>query len=180
MADERFRRKLTITDADENSMSHGDANKVNQPFLLDLVTAKKLYFQTIPLEIAVEPASSWVAVAAAGRNTPLYQYTGGEDTITFTISFYGNHESRQDVLTKLKWIQSLSRNDGYDNKPHHVKFIMGDLFKDAKFIVSASPYRMAHFHREKGMMPQLGYIDITLKRVMELNMSRADILNIRT
>ncbi|HEU4607086.1 MAG TPA: hypothetical protein VFS31_03185, partial [Chitinophagaceae bacterium] len=42
----------------------------SQPFILDLVTLEKLFFQSIPSSINIEPDSSFVAVESPGRNNP--------------------------------------------------------------------------------------------------------------
>lgn len=151
-----------------------------QPYILDLVTRERLYFQTIPGSLEYNPQSNWVTIAAAGRNNPIYHYSGGEDILNFTITWYSALESREDVLKKCKWLESLTRNDGYDNKPHHVQFVMGELFKDAKWVVNGAKYTLTNFNREKGMMPQLAIQEISLYRVSEKNRGRKDILKIDT
>jgi hypothetical protein len=157
-----------------------DNKKINQPYIVDLVTLEILHLQSVPLEISVNPELGWYAVATPGRNIPLYQYTGGEEIIEFGISWYADRTHKQDALRKVKWLRALSQNDGYANKPHPIQFIMGDLFKKAKFIITAAPYKMSMFDRSKGMMPCLITQDITLKKISEKNVSRADLLDINT
>jgi len=157
-----------------------DNQKPNQPCLVNLVTLEKLYFQTIPREIRVSPESTWVAVVSMARNNPQYHYTGSEDTIEFEISWYCNHASRKDVITKVKWIEALSKNDGYGKTPPAVKFIFGDLFKNSKFIVSKAPYSLALFNREFKMMPGVAVQQVTLKRITDTNLTHSEITKIDT
>lgn len=154
--------------------------KENQPYFLDLVTQELLHFQTIPLDIQVNSELGWVAVMGNGRNTPLYQYTGAEDSLVFSLTWYADTTGKEDALTKCKWIEALGKNNGYDEKPHAVKLVFGDLFKKSKWIVTAAPYRLTLFDRSKGMMPCLCTQEITLKRILELNRSRRDILDLNT
>ena len=154
--------------------------KENQPCLVDLSTLQRLYLQTIPKEIRYNPESTWVAIASMGRNNPFYHFTGSEDTIEFEITWYANQEGKQDVIKKCKWLESLTKNNGYDDKPPEVKFIFGELFKDSKFIVTKAPYSLGQFSRPVGMMPTLAVQQLTLKRITEDNLKRADILKYTT
>lgn len=153
--------------------------KPNQPYILDLVTRERLIFQNVPTELTYDPDSRWLAVASPGRNNPIYHYLGSEDTLSFTLSWYSDDTNKQDVLTKIKWLESLGKNNGYDEKPHLLQCVWGDMFRDAKWIMFKSgPARMSLFDRTAGMMPKLATQDITLKRVVELNRSRTNILDI--
>lgn len=154
--------------------------KLNQPFILDLVTLQKLYFQTIPTVIDINPDSKFVAIESPGRNNPLYQYTGSEDSIDFGLTWYCDDESRMDVILKCKWLEALTKNDGYDNKPHIVQLIFGDLFRDSKFIVEKAPYSIGRFNREFKMLPCYAEQKITLKRISTTNLKRTEILKYST
>lgn len=155
-------------------------NKVGQPYILDLITLERLVFQNIPMEgLKYSPDANWMAVASAGRNNPLYQYMGGEDVLAFTISWYAEEIAKQDVLRKTKWLEALSKNNGYDEKPHMVQFVMGDMYRDAKWVVtSAGPIEFSLFDRTAGMMPRMASQELTLKRITDSNRTRTEILSI--
>jgi hypothetical protein len=159
---------------------NGGANqKQGQPYILDLVTLEWLYFQNIPQEVEYDPKAEWIAIASAGRNNPGYQYLGGDDTLSFTLSWYSNDATRQDVWRAIKWLESLSRNDSYTNKPHLVQCVWGDMFRDSRWIVhSAGPVRPSLFDRENGMMPRLATQNVVLKRVTLTNTSIEQIRSI--
>ena len=155
-------------------------SRPSQPFFLDLITLQRLYFQSIPNAIEINPDSKFVAVESPGRNNPLYQYTGSEDTIEFTLTWFCNDESRLDVILKCKWLEALTKNDGYDNKPHIVQLIFGTLFKDSKFIVEKAPYTLGRFNREFSMLPCFAEQKVTLKRISDTNLKRSEILKYTT
>lgn len=158
----------------------GDNKRKNQPYILDLVTRDRLFLQTIPQSLDYDPDSSWVAIASPGRNNPLYHYTGSEDTLEFTITWFANDDDREDVLKKCKWLESLTKNNGYDEKPHAIQFIFGQLFTEAKWIVSNAKYKMSLFHRDLGMLPQLASQEVCLKRITDTNRTRLNILRVTT
>lgn len=153
-------------------------NKIGQPYLLDLVTLERVVFQSIPKDMKYKPEAVWLSVPSAGWNNPRYNYTGGEDVLNFSITWYSDEAGKQDVMRKLKWIESLSRNNGFDEKPHKVQFIMGSLFTYATWIVASAEYSLDQFDRTAGMMPRFASQEITLKRVTEINRSRTDIQSI--
>lgn len=162
-----------------NIETYQDANsqRNNQPYLVDLVTLEKLVFQTIPTQLDYSTESVFAALESPSRNNPLYHYTGAEDIIQFTLSWYSNHSSREDVIRKCKWIIALTKTDGYNGGIHPVKFVFGELFKNSKWIVTSAPYVMRTFDREFGMYPRHAEQTITLRKISEVNILRAEQLN---
>ncbi len=154
-----------------------EAAKPNQPMIVDLITLEKIYFQTIPQELDVQPNANFIDVPSAGRNVPNYHFTGGEDIIQFGISWYSGTGDYLGVIKRCKFLEALTRNDGNRRGIHPVKFIFGRLFIDSTFIVTAAPYRLGLFHRELDMAPSLAYQSITLKRISPTNPTRNQILN---
>jgi hypothetical protein len=152
----------------------------NQPYFLDMENGEKLLFQTIPLELSYNPSESagWTAIASSGRNNPLYHYTGSEDSLNFTISWYANEESREDVLRNCKWLEALSKNDGYLKKPHRIKLMFGKVFNNTTWIVEKAQYKMSMFQRDKGMLPALAIQEVTLKRLANTNLTTTEIRKI--
>lgn len=156
----------------------GESNTVNpknQPYILDLNTLGRIYFQGLPQQIEVGGESNWVTLASMNRNNPFYHFTNSEDILKFTISWYANEESQEDVLKKCKWLRSLSKTDGNGKRPHHVQFSFGGLFKAGEFIVVEAPYTISLFNRELGMLPRLATQELTLKRVTEKNLTYSDL-----
>lgn len=148
----------------------------NQPYIIDLDNLEKLMFQNIPDEISVDPESTFVALETPGRNVPNYHFTGSETTIKFSLSYYCDHPTRQDVITKCRWLEALTMNDGYIGRVHHVAFGWGDLYTGQKFIVTAAPYKLNLFDREYNMLPRYAKQEVTLKRISEKQLTRKDLL----
>lgn len=122
---------------------------------LNVSPAISLVIQNRPDRLRVEPAATWAAVKSMGRNNPFYFYTGGEDTITFDISWYSvdaNH--RDDVVNKCRLLESWARADGYSASPPTLRIQWGNsgLFEDDLFILAAAPYELTHFQNASRMM----------------------------
>jgi hypothetical protein len=168
--------------------------------------AKRTYYEYItlpfvPRELAYSMSSKFVGIATLGRNNPYYQFTGSEDTLTFEIDWFSNQLDRKDVINNCRWVEALTKADGYNSVPHRIKLVWGAnniLWQDDIWIVTAAPYRLKDFNRgyrkknvsgaidargefiSTSMLPQQAFQSITLKRVTSLNRSREEILNIIT
>lgn len=152
----------------------------------------KLVLPFVPRELSYEPSSKFVGIATMGRNTPFYQFTGAEDTIKFEIDWYALEEKdldRKNVINACRWVEALSKSDGYDGIPHRVKLVWGSndlLWQDDLWLVVDAPYVLSEFksgYKEKdglftniGLMPQQAIQTITLKRVTSYNRTTSDIL----
>lgn len=148
-------------------------------FIYDLVTNEKVAIQFVPQELDYSSNPNWEAISAMARNNPLYHYTGGEDTLKFTIDWFAEQENRQDVLERCKKIEALTKNDGFDKPPHHVKLIWNNLmFSDSTWIVASAGYRLSMFQAHQNMMPQQAYQEVVLKRVSQLNTGVSQIRSI--
>jgi hypothetical protein len=164
----------------DNYFDDAGEQKPGQPFIVDLVTLEKMFFQGIPDEIDYTPDAGWVAVQSPGRNNAFYQYTGGEDTLVLPLTFYCDEPSRESVIRKCKWLEALSRNNAYAEKPHHVGFYFGNMYRASKWIVHSVNYKLRLPDRSFGMLPQYASVEVTLKRITETNRTRNQILQIDT
>lgn len=135
---------------------------------------EKLRIQTVPLELSVVPESTWATIPSLGRNNPFYNYTGGEDTLEMTLDWYATLESRQDVIDKCRWVESLSKADGYLDEPPRILLIFGELFKYTTWIIDKAPYKLSLFDKSQGMLPRQAYQELSLKKVTDRNSGTLD------
>lgn len=149
---------------------------------------RELRIPFVPRELQVNPESNFVGISSFGRNNPFYQFTGSEDTLTFEIDWLATESSREDVITKCRWIEALTKGDGYEDVPHRIILMWGannKLFKDHKWIITSAPYRLMNFNRgymednkfiSTHLLPNRAIQTITLKRVTDTNLSSAQII----
>lgn len=149
---------------------------------------RELRIPFIPRELQMTTESNFVGISSFGRNNPFYQYTGAEDTLTFEIDWLADKNSREDVITKCRWIEALTKGDGYNDVPHRIILMWGadnKLFRDYKWLVVSAPYKMMNFNRgyiendvfiNTSLLPTRAVQQITLKRITNNNLTSADII----
>lgn len=149
-----------------------------------------LVLHSVPKQLKYDAASNFVGIASIGRNNPHYNYAGSEDTLSFSIDWYCKGLDRAEVLRNCRWVEALSKSNGYTQRPPIVKIKWGDddyLFGDDEWIVVSASYELSHFasfgvstnpktfRREQdnvysiGGLPQQAYQNIVLKRVSDTN-----------
>lgn len=149
----------------------------------------KLILPFVPSELNYGIESSFVGIASFGRNNPIYQFTGSEDSLSFTIDWFSNSKNREDVIFNCRWIEALSKADGYQERPHRVMLVWGNdnkLFQDHVFLVQSAPYTLSQFVRgykdtdgtviSTSMLPQQAIQNITLKRLTTENLLSKEII----
>lgn len=148
----------------------------------------------VPKQLDYNPESNFVGIATMGRNNPHYHYTGSEDTLEFTIDWFSRLLNRQDVIFNCRWLESMSKADGYKAGPHKIQLVWGAdniLFGDSKWLVMSAKYTLSNFvdsYRDPttgvitkvGMLPQQALQTVVLKRVTTTNRSMAEIVGIKS
>lgn len=108
---------------------------------------KYIMLQNRPDSIQVKPNATWVAVKSMGRNLPFMMYTGGEDVISFEVSWYNNNRDYKDVITRCRAIESLTRANGYNNSPPVLRIQWGQskIFDNYLWVLESCPYTLSNF-----------------------------------
>lgn len=144
----------------------------------------------VPREVSYNPSSKFIGIATMGRNNPHYHYTGSEDTISFEIDWFAKYDDRTDVINSCRWVEALTKSDGYKDIPHRVKLVWGiddKLFQDDVWLVTDAPYVLSEFQKgyrdpisknivRLGMMPQQAKQTVTLKRLTVDNRTTREII----
>lgn len=109
-----------------------------------------LKIQNRPSELQVDPLSNWNTIKSIGRNNGYQVYTGGEDTLTFDVSWYSvteNNADRTDVITKCRLLESWSKADGYKKSPPTLRILWGKsgLFDKDYFVLVSANYKLSNF-----------------------------------
>lgn len=148
--------------------------------LVDGRESDRIVLPTVPLEIEFNPEPQWNTIASIGRNAPFYNYSGSEDTLTFKIDWYSTEEHKEDVIYACRWVEALTKSNGYKQDPHRIMVIWGKadrLFYRDIWIVFKAPYTMSQFQKHKSMLPQQAYQEIVLKKVLETNSETINVFN---
>ena len=147
-----------------------------------------LKLQNRPDSIDINPHGTWAAVQSMGRNNPFMMYTGGEDTVSFEISWYASdNKHRDEVLMKCKLLESWCKADGYNAAPPvlRIKWGSSGLFDNCYFILESALYRLTHFQdkvksngtiQDLHLYPNCATQQLTFKRVSMTNTVYEDII----
>lgn len=141
----------------------------------------------IPKEVSWNSEPSFVAIKPMGRNLPKYHYVGAEDRLEFEIDWHSFDENREDVIRNCRAIESLSKNDAYNNPPHRVAVMWGmydRLFSNHVFIVLSATYTLNQFNKNQyskntilntALLPIQAYQKVVLGRISSNNLRKKDI-----
>lgn len=144
-------------------------------YLVEIDTAVRLEIQFVPEELSFGGVTRIGEIQILGRNTPRYQYLGGEALLSFQLDFYADEESRQSVIQKCRWLEKLKQNDGYRKGPSKVSLVFGKLFNAQSWIVKSFEYKVGNFSKPKGFLPQQAYGNLVLALDPESNLLWEDI-----
>lgn len=151
--------------------------------------------QNRPVEVKVDPKTSWNSVQAPGRNHPIFIYTGCDDIITIDISWYAdNKENPFDIVNKCRMLESWSKANGYISSPPILGINWGSessenqLFSDYQFILESAGYTLANFrdkYRDDGqikdgkLLPMVITQTLVFHRISQENLTSEEIADQR-
>ena len=171
----------------------------NYIYLVNLHTSPYtlLCIQNRPYEVQINPGSTWVSVKSMGRNNPFYMYTGGEDTLSFEVSWYTSDPNHpEEVIAKCRLLESWTKANGYLNAPPTLRILWGDsgLFDNFDFILESCPYRLTNFQNasrssigaigdnnkivDKKLYPACATQTLTFKKVIKDNTLHYNIIDL--
>lgn len=157
-----------------------------------------IVIQNRPNEVNINPQTNWVSIMSMGRNNPFMMYTGGEDTISFDISWYSNDPmNREDVLIKCRLLESWSKANGYNQAPPVLRISWGTsgIFDNDLFILYSASYKLNNFQDRYsgssintdgfsrsvtrtinlGLLPSIATQSLVFKKVTGKNLTHNDI-----
>lgn len=158
-----------------------------------------IVIQNRPNEVTIDTQTNWVSVKSMGRNNPFMIYTGGEDTISFDISWYSSDpNNREDILTKCRLLESWSKANGYRQSPPILRISWGSsgIFDNDLFILYSASYKLNNFQDrysgnilntensfsrdinksiDLGLLPSIATQSLVFKKVTSKNLTHADI-----
>jgi hypothetical protein len=167
--------RLLNKKTDINNRGNINSTTRGQMYFIALTSREKLEIQYIPSNLGIERNSKMNEVAIVGRNTPQYQYLGGETLLKMRLDFHAVEEDRSDVIRKCRWLESLTYNDGYDKAPEKIQLVWGSLYRKQIWVIKSVNYDLSLFDAGYGYLPRQAYVDITLGLAPEQNLRVADI-----
>lgn len=152
--------------------------------------------QVRPQSLDFKGETTWASIKSMGRNTPMYHYTGAEDTLQFNISWFRvDSDNPDEVVNKCRLLEAWSKADGYKSAPPVLMIQWGDdeadsLFKDHLYILISATYTLSNFcstayvhhlgktfYSDGKLYPNSATQELIFKRVSGSNISYEDIIS---
>lgn len=149
----------------------------NDLFIIDLDTSEYLGLQGMPTVLNYDSNSRFHASNSPGRNGPLYIFSGSEDVLEFELSWFTNDPNKIDVIARCKWLETMTKADGYAGRPHYAKFKWGKLFDQSIWLITSAKYTLANFDKQFGYLPTSAKQTVGLRRVLLTNSTHDQISN---
>lgn len=144
-------------------------------YLTAINSLEKLEIQYVPKEIVLDRNANIADIVIVGRNNPIHQYTSGDTTLTLELDFHAEEESREDVIRKVRLLQSWMHNDGYSKPAEIVRLTWGKLFKaNEVWVIKRAPAKFSNFNPSKEWLPQQAYVSLTLALDTSENLKKRD------
>ena len=95
--------------------------------------------------------------------------------MTLALNFLADDDAREDVIKKVAWLKSLTMKDGGSGLYRNVILVMGDLFKDEVWCVSAVEPSFSHFDDDHAWLPLRAAVTVKFILDPESNRSFSDV-----
>lgn len=109
----------------------------------------------IPDELAFNVPSQLKSLGVIGRNYPRYHYVGGEETLSFKISWYDfGDDALNTIPVKCRKLEAMSKAGGYKLGPrllyiawgaHHHWTDETKLLSDRLYVIQSANYKLMDF-----------------------------------
>jgi hypothetical protein len=157
-------------------MSVTTVNPASSLYLVELQEPfETLALQFVPDEISKNRQGNFEAVLPTGRNTPVFQYTGGNDDLSLVLMFYADDAQRENVLQKVAWLESLANSDGYNAPARRIKIVFGKVFREEKWVVKTVATKLLDFAHLYGYAPMRAEVSLSLSLATDSNLTFKDI-----
>lgn len=197
--DNREAKALESIDITTKAMQSKNQNKV---IIYNLSSTPYQYIelQVRPQLLDFKGETTWASIKSMGRNTPMYHYTGAEDTLQFNTSWFRTDPNHPDeVVNKCRLLEAWSKADGYKAAPPVLMIQWGDdeadsLFKDHMYILISATYTLKNFNdtsriwdsnkkvpsdklNDSKLYPSTATQELIFKRVSANNLGYSDIIS---
>tara|TARA_B110000467_G_scaffold142917_1_gene144614 strand:- start:402 stop:875 length:474 start_codon:yes stop_codon:yes gene_type:complete len=144
--------------------------------IVDIVTRDEIQLQNVPKLVKHKAKTKHNVIRAMGANNPKYHYTGAEDLLSFTTTFYCDDAGRADVVEICRKMEALTKNDGYAGKKHEVLLVWyGPLYSNHRFLFMEVEYTWKQFNGEYDGYPMCAEVSMKFARVTTGNLTHDEI-----
>lgn len=145
-------------------------------YLTALKSLERLDIQFVPVGMTDKRTALIAGIAVVGRNNPVHHFVGGNKTMPLELDFHSEEESREDVISKCKWLESLTYSDEFENKLERVRLTFGRMFRPFEtWIVQSVDVDYSLFQDDYDMLPKQAYVKLNLILDTDANLTPEDV-----
>lgn len=137
---------------------------------------ERIEIQFVPPSLSYNREATLAPIEVVGRNNPAQQWTGGNTSLSFKLDFFSLQENREDVMKKVRWLQSLTYRREFGQVPL-VKVAFGKLFLKEQWFVKSVNVELTQFNPLQSWLPQQAYVDLNLQLNNEKDLNFTTIRN---
>jgi len=139
-------------------------------YLINWATFERQIIQFVPMEVDAPRSASITKEKVVGRNQPVIQFGGGEQTLSLTLDLYG-----EDVRSRVEWLMQFTMNDDDGNPPPLLKVMWDTLIQsDALWSVESVNPKYSLFMPGENFAPRQATVSLTLVRNTDRNITFID------
>ena len=124
--------------------------------------AERLAIQFVPQKLSLQRDSKLSSVEVIGRENPLRYWTSGDTSLNLSLDFHSEVENREDVMRKVRWLESLTYQDAQGLVPR-VKLVFGAMFQEEVWYIRSVATKLSHFHPQYDWLPCQAYVALSLE-----------------
>lgn len=149
-------------------------------FIVELAPPfERLELMDIPDTVSVPRQVNNGVVAVPGRNNPIYQYTGGSDTMNLEMFFFTESEGGVDiesVTRKVNWLKSLTYADNVNQATRKVKIVWAgsSLFQDLEWVITSVTPEYQGFHSQYNYLPVFAKVTLSFALAPDEDLKLSD------
>lgn len=114
-------------------------------------------------------------IKTVARNNPFIGQSGVETDITFSLDFYSEQEDREDLMSRVKWLEGLTYSEAFNARPVRVRIVWGKFLNKFTYSVNSVNVRFSQMNQYHDGLPLMAMVDLNLSIDHDENIVRSDI-----
>lgn len=144
-------------------------------YIVEVETLEQIECQYMPNELTRNNTAEINKIKTVARNNPFPGYSGVETDMMFSLDFYSEQEDREDLMSRVKWLEGLTYGQAFNARPVKIRIVWGRFLNKFTFCVNNVNVKFAQMNKYHDGLPLMAMVDLNLSLDMDENIVRSDI-----